>query len=916
MARRRTKQPSSAKQNVPRSVQVTVKKQPQTVSKAPGTTNKPKDVTIQVGSNSKHKSIDVIKSTAVTRAEKNLPVTYNGLPLNRIVRVVTPADVVLAAQLCVLRIVKERPALFTYPATSSGVSPNYEPPAPSECVGYLVMAYLQMLYEHSLVATEIDIANAFPKEFSIPVEWAHWVKYQVLYKGGHIEAETRLNLTGDFIINTSEVQPTGVTTINPLNLCALAAVENYGLNDVGIYNWTQGNASYGDATLFQSTLTYSGVYEGATPFRSSGRLELINNIFKRNVNAVPLSAVTRYAPDLSAWGVPVGMATSSPLPGWSQFSGIMNNSWDFDNEMVPVLRPNINATTDTVIAGSFLGAMKCVPMGTQLLCQPGSGIPVISSTPMEFQLLQQFFWIGSRNKYFHGKCFDKNGAGFRIKYDGTTFSCPKMCEWVAKTIDYNCVMTAAIAGLFYYVNQNVQPSYPTSDLLANFICCVDSMIADRCNTLGNVLFVTGDSPSPSFVPQCLSPNRCTDLSLPLFLKAILDSIGPNLADGVFEYPIMYLNCGGTQVLANTPNTWSKYGLLPAANNRFISQLTGVGYSSGPFTIPMNSIYGAPSPTFTPFAGYGGFENVTGIGEIYKAQYAASSASTFQTNAATAPLVNGHSPQNVYWFVGVANMWSGVQGYFKLRGLNAKNVSGTQHLGWGGPGMSSTVLMVPQASGSVSQGGVTTKMYDTTNGFGVGTIAVEANTNNLYFMWAPRRLSSVLPLSRRDCVMAVAFGPCRTYINSGAIPPVDVRGPTFITGLTDVSGQQIMLDFFDQLIGTETSLIREYMGNQDHAHQKMSTALTLDAAKPPMDCLKLPFTKAADQISASMNSINEWTQFIPVPAVARSLWVLASKGVQHYGVLGTKINKYYSDKRKKQKQKRAAKKETLEEWVEV
>lgn len=845
-------------------------------------------------------------------ADQNI--IYDGAPIGTISRVVTPADIVLYCQFVALKNFMDRPALFTYPATTGSQSPTFEPFTPSELVAYYVAACVQMYYREAQVdnTSSIDLANKFPETYVIPVELAHWIKYQIKYgdKDSLYHAETRLQLAQDFLLPTKEVLPTTSATINPYNLSAFCVTNVQGLDNVGIFPLTQGNASAGDVTLYLGNQSYTGLYAGSQPFIQSGRVVGINTMIKRNFGFVPLEKVTSYAPDLSAYGVGVSITGSATTTGWSGFRAIMNNSSDYDPQMVPILRPNLGSVQgDLEVAGSFLGAMKCVPMGTQLICSTAQGIPVVTSTPMEFQYIQQFIWIAQRNKYFHGRCFGK--AGFKLNYDGKQITVPNLCNWVARTIDYNLIMRRIFQGLADYLALNVQTTPPTSDFLCNFVCCLDSMIGDRAQTLGNCLWATGSSPSSSFVPQSFVPNRCSDLPLPLFIKAILDQIGPAYAAGYFYYPTMYLNCGATQLTNNTGQYWSKFGLIPnASGNRFRGTATNTNFENDPFFLPITTFFANSASTFTPYAGEGGL--TTGLpgtipyGEVYIGQMAASNATAFMTNQLALPTLNGYSPNFVYWFNGVATMWDGVLGYLRLRSINAKLVAGTQHIGWGGPGMLATVVFASQASGSTSQGGCTFAVIDTSPGVG-SAILINTNVVIIYEMWAPRRVTFAVPTSRRDIAVVQAYGPCSYYVLSGSLAPADVRTPTFAAGLSAVSGAQVYKAFISELVGTETALIAEYMKNRSSQHAVMSSSTGLHVGSGKVDdCLMLPFTKAADSISSAMESVDEWTSIIPVPGVARSIFKFSSKVLHHYAVYGSKVNSYFKEKRRRAKEKESSK----------
>jgi hypothetical protein len=843
---------------------------------------------------------------------KEAPLVYSGLPMSVISRIVTPADLVLLAQLDVLRMFIEKPSLFTYPSVSGTGSLNSDPPSPTEMAAYFAMAFVQAFYQENLLDTTVEnVGNAFPKDYAVPVELAHWIKYQVRHEKGAFKCETRLKLNQDFSLTTSNISPPAQGQLQPYDLAILCTNTGQGLDHVAVYNWLYPVAG-GDSSLYGYQQAYTGVYTGNTSFVGSSRMDLINNVVKKNFNYVAFSEISHNAPDASAWGVPIGVEGVTPT-NWSQFAAIMNNTGEFDPQMTVVCRPNIAADVNQLqLAGSFLGAVDCVPMGTQLICQPSNGIPVVANVNVCVQYLQQFLWIASKNKYFHGKCFNSsNSAGFKLTWDGIQYYVPDMCRWVSRTVDYSLILRRALQGLIEFINSGIQLQAPTSDLLANFICCVDSLIYNRVAKLGNCLWTTGNGPSASFMPQSLVPNDCSSLRLPLFLKAILDQIGPSYSQGVLIYPSCYLNCGATQLTDLNQNLWSKYGLIPnAAGNRFIGPISNLNFQSGDFYLTMNNIFfGANTTvgaTFTPYIGAGGLDDsTTSLGasvQLYKAAYAGFSATAIQANMnALAPL-NGQSPQSVFWFAGISNMWDGVSGYLKLNNINNRNVGGVQHFGLGGPGMLSTITYSNQQNLGAGMGGSTCKMYDTTNGF-AAAVLIEPNVNVVYEAWAQRRLSSVAPLSIRDTTLTQAFGPCSYYYKFGALPPVDVRTPVFVSGLTAVTGIQVAKAFFGELISTDSGLIIGYVKNESSQHsvKDMSNALAPQTKKTE-DCLRLPLTSAADSISQAMTTINSWTSIVPVPAVARSIWNLSSKVLHHYSVAGTKVNAYFKEKRRNTKAK--------------
>jgi hypothetical protein len=418
------------------------------------------------------------------------------------------------------------------------------------------------------------------------------------------------------------------------------------------------------------------------------------------------------------------------------------------------------------------------------------------------------------------------------------------------------------------------------------------------------------------MPQSLVPNDCSSLRLPLFLKAILDQIGLGYSQGVLIYPSCYLNCGSTQLTNLNQNLWSKYGLLPnAAGNRFIGSIANLNFQSGDFYVTMNNIFNGPNTTvgstFTPYIGSGSLDDATltsgGTVQIYKAAYASANATVIQTTMNAIGLLNGQVPQSVFWFAGISNMWDGVSGYLKMNNINNRTVGGVQHFGLGGPGMLSTVTYSNQQNLGLGMGATTVRMYDTTNGF-LAAVLIEPNVNLVYEAWAQRRISSVAPLSVRDCTLVQAFGPCSYYYKFGALPPVDVRSPIFVSGLTAVTGIQVAKAFYGELISTNSGLIDAYMKNErsEHSVKDMGSALAPQGKKTE-DCLRLPLTSAADSISQAMTSINSWSSVIPVPAVARSIWNLSAKVLHHYSVAGTSVNAYFKEKRRNTK----AKKETAE-----
>lgn len=479
------------------------------------------------------------------------------------------------------------------------------------------------------------------------------------------------------------------------------------------------------------------------------------------------------------------------------------------------------------------------------------------------------------------------------------FRIPRYFNVVMREVDTYGLSALAMIGLVKFFNTNVSGMILTDDQEDMFLQMFEQLMVTKAFLVGNPFLQSSIGVNAILSMQQLLPNlSCLSRDVPLWVKALIDQIGPDYADGVLYLPQISVNAYGT--IANTTVTnWQlfpKYGSVTDAatgisSNRYIGGATGsiafpfVGMSNpvsnasgiSPATGSTTLYSGAGQPTdeFAVVAGRQVMyapENITALNS-YNAARVLSNVGTF-------------NPNFIFWQAAANGMFDFVESCFTTQEINMRGTTGKCNGAsqCGGPAMLAIQISVPRND---------TVFQRTANGhYSVTQNAlVKVDNNAVYQPYVPIKYNYFAPLSPVDVAISMAFPICVLY-KDNAVPY------TLTTAYASIEvkylSNAISNDAIEQFLNVEGPVVKDYVSEAGKNHSghvaMLRTASEERRQNQVRDCLRKSIVALGNRIAANLQRV-DWVKI--AAGTCRSAVSLAGIGWARPGcALIPKIYKQY------------------------
>jgi len=762
-------------------------------------------------------------------------------------------DAMAIAQLLTLHMVARWPTMFNVPPL---IGPSTVVITPSTVAAYLMLAYLQRLYDRKLLSGSLLAAcsSIFTKEWVVPVGWAKWMEYK--NESGPVPVLlSKINYSSDLILPSGEI-------LGPGNANNFSLSQFQVNNQAGIITGFENFACFateslsgdgtGDQGLITVAQTFTGLVTGANPFCNSPECRAISDYLKgvSDITTVPFKDIAIFAPDTSAWSIPYGQNGGASLTSWAQYTAMMNPTPKFDADLSTILTLNFNVATSVPLPFP-LGFQKMASMPTlQVQGFNSTGVSVLTATAAS-QLADFFCWTSMRNGYQPGKIYGKKGW----KLYGRPI--PHFTNWVGRSIDTYQIYRLVAVGVCQYMNTSLLPSILSDENWCSIFWLIDTLLTRKIFDTGNPNLLNGIGANNILAPQCLIPATSEEQwTVPVFIKAIIDQVGIVFSGNTMYVPTLAVNLAGT--LAGGAGifwyNWPRYGFIPQAvggNRCFGNSINGV--NSFPF-IPIGQI--EVDNSGNPVVGQGPDVPAGKAAQITNPNGAVNALSVLQCNriinsstslaaAMAAPTIGGYLKAIVYWNINSPAIAAHVNSLFSAaqvdaRGLMSK-VNGADCLG--GPSMLTTQVRYP-TPGTV-QTTIPVNLYCVNNNNLVS--APKVGVVQCFDTYFVPKVFYYAPLSPGEQVLALAFPVAAVYKNlmTPNYPLTSAYTEEYVNNAFDPLADSMMTE----LISTKSMVSQDFIADEGMKHTKVGIIEKAGPKGKQKDCLRRGLIKFANLLAS-------------------------------------------------------------------
>lgn len=749
---------------------------------------------------------------------------YDGLPMSNVSIPGVVQDLVYNAQICALHIIARYPELLFDPSATL----ESKSIAPTQIVAYLVVCGLCHLRKLGLLTGENAAAysTVFNEEYSVPVGFAKYLEYACRFEGPP-RMQTVFNLTADFTMTLQEVTaPTG--SLN-YDLSQLQIFDGYQTNNAVMFPVKSGA---GDSTIFAGpyTVPYTGLSTGSNPFIGSNFMETFSRVIQQEdrITTVEFGKIAQWAPDASAWGAAYG--DNAADSNWMEYSGVLYASRKHDVDMTMLLRPNFDFSQSEIMPFP-LGHQETVPQPSAPNFVSNTTQFVSSGTNVT-QQMDWFYWNGARNKYTPGKWRGRNG--WRTKCG------EHLCRYfqvVNREVDTYGLTKQALVGLSQWVEAGLSgKANLTDDYIDLFTQAFETLLLAKVFETGNWSLQGGIGVNVTLSVQQLLPYlSVSGVQVPLFVKAIIDSVGVGSGDGALYLPQVTVNAYGT--LATNGGgiawqNWPKFGSVletgGPANNRYISAtVDDIAFPFVPMSPPVANAAGAqPVPSGANVIGGGGALDATQgtwLGAVVI------NSLTALTNAKALPNVGSFNPNYVMWQLKMASIMEFVMSYFGSLQNDSRGVTGILNDDrlYGGPGMFAIQIMAPRQIANMQR-------------YAIPHFSVNANAYvapqfaAVFSAYLPIKYNYFVPLSPVDHGLAISFPICSIY-------KLNATPYTMATAFAEIPLSSLGNTATDaataKLNEIDGEIVSSYIKEAERNHQGKKSILSKTPYRISSDCLR-------------------------------------------------------------------------------
>jgi hypothetical protein len=772
---------------------------------------------------------------------------YEGPPIGQAVVEGDLRDLMYNAQICTLHMIARYPDLV-YDPTKTVADKLI---TPTEIAAYLVFAGLCHMRKHGNLKGKLaNDAVGFQDDFLVPTPFAKYLEYALRYEGPP-SLVTIFTIDDDLLLSTRQINAPGGSHNDISYLQIYNNVENHNAVTFPVV------AGAGDTVIAAGGFTpsYDGLLTGGRNFAGSDFCSSFSELLEEIdvIESVGFHTIPSSAPDGSAWCIPYGPSGST---NWTQYNGVMSATNEFDVDITIICRPNLD-TSLNVILPFPLGYQDCVPRPAAPAYSSVT-VPLNTQGSVLTQQFDWFYWNGVRNQFNPGKW--RGRYGWRLRCG---LKIPRFFKVVDKQVDTYGMSRMANVGLTMYAATALNGSLITDDYIDSHQQLFETLLLAKVFKTGNWNLQGAIGANTVLSVQQLLPNMSVNgVSVPLYMKAIIDQAGVVKCGGAIQIPQICVNAAGTLASGSgiAWGNWPKFGsVLSAAaplvsNNRYIADAqASIAFPFVPMNSPVSGSSGVQSVNSSAQVPAGGGEFIapqapsTATGLYISTGIKFTALNNLNLQAFPEPNVGTYNANFVMWQGVMTGIAQYVTSLFTTSQINNRGATGdlNNEEAFGGPGMLCLQIMAKRTDPGTQKYGYL--HYSVTQ-----NAVVEPTNSSIFSPWVPVRVDHFAPLNPVDHGIALGLPICSIYKEDATLfPMVTAYGEIPLNSLgnnaTDAASKM--------LTDIDGPIVNQYKRDSQINHQGDISILRKVPYRVNKDCLWKGLREMGERISGQFAAVD-------------------------------------------------------------